>query len=355
MYHPFKNDQFIRALLKQPVDYTPVWLMRQAGRYLPEYRATRKKAGDFLTLCKTPELACEVTLQPLQRFPLDAAILFSDILTIPDAMGLGLQMIESEGPRFERVVRTQQDVDQLPLLEPDEDLAYVMNTIPLVKQALNKQVPLIGFSGSPWTLACYMVEGGGSRNFTQIKTMMYQTPQVLHQLLDKLAEAVINYLNAQIRAGVDVVMLFDTWGGILTTAQYQAFSLYYMEKILQGLVRARDSQVIPNIVFTKGGGLWLEQIANVGYDAVGLDWTVDLSVARARIGYQAALQGNLDPCALYASPDQLREAVKQVINQYGRGTGHVFNLGHGMLPDMNPDHVAVLVDTVHECTAETIV
>lgn len=346
-YPPLKNTQLIRALLKQPVDYTPVWLMRQAGRYLPEYRATREKAGDFITLCKTPELACEVTLQPLKRFPLDAAILFSDILTIPDAMGLGLCMVENEGPRFERTISSERDVERLPVLDPNEDLAYVMQTVSLVKEALAGEVPLIGFSGSPWTLACYMIEGKGSRNFTRIKSMLYQSPALLHTLLDKLADAVIDYLNAQIMAGVDVVMLFDTWGGILTTSQYQAFSLHYMRKILQGLHRVHEGRTIPTIVFTKGGGLWLEDIANVGCDAVGLDWTIDLAAAKARIGHQVSLQGNLDPCALYAFPEQLRQAVKQVLNQYGQGSGHVFNLGHGMLPDMNPDRVAVLVDAVH--------
>lgn len=345
---PIKNDTLIRALLKEPVDYTPIWLMRQAGRYLPEYRAVRSQAGDFMSLCKTPELACEVTLQPLRRFPLDAAILFSDILTIPDAMGLGLHFIEGEGPVFSYPLRSKTAIQNLPIPDPNDELRYVMDAICLIKQALNNQVPLIGFSGSPWTLASYMIEGGGSKMFTHIKTLLYQDPHILHLLLDKLAEAVTHYLNAQIAAGVDVVMLFDTWGGVLTTPQYELFSLQYMEKIINGLTRYRHDRKIPVIVFTKGSGLWLEKIAKIGCDAISLDWTINLGEAQTRVGKQVALQGNLDPAALYAPPEALQRAIKEILHQYKSTTGHVFNLGHGISPDVDPEKVAILVDTVHK-------
>ncbi len=342
-----KNDRLIRALLRQPVDCTPVWLMRQAGRYLPEYRQVREKAGDFLSLCKTPELACEVTLQPLRRFGLDAAILFSDILTIPDAMGLGLNFVEGEGPVFARPLRSAADIQKLPIPDPNSELNYVMDAVRLIKKELNNQLPLIGFAGSPWTLASYMIEGGSSKTFAQIKTLLYQNPQVLHQLLDKLAIAVTHYLNAQIAAGVDVVMLFDTWGGILTTPQYEKFSLQYMEKILNGMRQHNKTRQVPVIMFTKGGGLWLEKMANIGCDAISLDWTINLSAAKARVGNKVALQGNLDPAALYAPEEKLYEEIKQVLEQYGTDPGHVFNLGHGVSPDVDPEKVRLLVDAVH--------
>lgn len=345
---PIKNDRLIRALLKEPVDYTPVWLMRQAGRYLPEYRAVREKAGDFMSLCKTPELACEVTLQPLRRFNLDAAILFSDILTIPDAMGLGLHFLEGEGPVFTHPLRSEIDIQNLFIPDPYNELRYVLDAIRLTKQSLENKVPLIGFSGSPWTLASYMIEGGSSKTFSEIKTFLYQTPDLLHRLLDKLTEAVIRYLNAQIDAGVDVVMLFDTWGGVLTTSHYELFSLQYMEKILHGLKRYHEGRKIPVIIFTKGGGLWLERIAKIGCDAISLDWTIDLAEAKTRVGQQVALQGNLDPAALYASEEQLHKEVQKVLNGYGKTTtGHVFNLGHGISPDVNPEKVAIMIDAVH--------
>lgn len=348
MILPLKNDRLIRALFKQPVDCTPVWLMRQAGRYLPEYRQVRKEAGDFMALCKAPELACEVTLQPLRRFPLDAAILFSDILTIPDAMGLGLYFVEGEGPQFTHPLKNESDIKKLPIPDPEIELSYVTSAVRLIKQSLEQKVPLIGFSGSPWTLASYMVEGQSSKTFSKIKGLLYQSPMLLHVLLDKLAEAVILYLNAQIAAGVDVVMIFDTWGGLLTTPQYEIFSLHYMQKILAGLNRHSEGREIPTIIFTKGGGLWLEKMAKIGCDAVSLDWTINLSEAKARIGSEVALQGNLDPAALHATPEGLRKEVHEIIKQYGVGSGHVFNLGHGITPDVAPEQVAVLVDAVHE-------
>jgi uroporphyrinogen decarboxylase len=347
-----KNTRLIRALLKQPVDCTPVWIMRQAGRYLPEYRKVRAKAGDFMALCKTPELACEVTLQPIRRFPLDAAIVFSDILTIPDAMGLGLQFVEGEGPQFAYPVRSESDIAKLAIPDPELELGYVMEAIRLIKKELYQAIPLIGFAGSPWTLATYMVEGGSSKTFAVIKALLYQSPAVLHALLDKLADSVILYLNAQIAAGADVVMIFDTWGGVLTTPHYACFSLEYMKKIVQGLHRQYAGRQIPVIVFTKGGGLWLEKIAEIGCDALSLDWTINLSDAKARVGDRVALQGNLDPGALYASPEVLRQEVNHVLQQYGVDSGHVFNLGHGISPDVNPDNVAILVDAVHALSAE---
>jgi len=343
-----KSQRFIRALLRQPVDRTPIWIMRQAGRYLPEYRATRAKAGDFLTLCKTPELACEVTLQPLQRFDLDAAIIFSDILTIPDAMGLGLYFSEGEGPKFQKPIKTLADIDALHVPDPVTELNYVTEAIQLTRRELNNKVPLIGFSGSPWTLAAYMVEGGSSKEFQLIKSMLYREPHMLHKLLNILAESVIVYLNAQIAAGAQAVMIFDSWGGLLTPQAYKEFSLDYISQIIAGLTREHNGQKIPVIVFTKGGGLWLENIANSGCDAVGLDWTIDIRDARARIGDKVALQGNLDPAALFGTPESIREAVKNILTSYGQGSGHVFNLGHGISQHVNPDNVKVLVDAVHE-------
>lgn len=342
-----KNDRFIRALLKQPVDKTPIWIMRQAGRYLPEYRATREKAGDFLTLCKTPELACEVTLQPLDRYPLDAAILFSDILTIPDAMGLGLSLIEKVGPRFERTIRSQAELDALSKPDMSDDLGYVTDAVSLIRKELDGRVPLIGFSGSPWTLACYMVEGGGSKEFAQIKKMLYDAPDLLHGLLSLLAESVSDYLNAQIAAGAQAVMLFDTWGGHLTSQTYETFSLNYMKQIVSSLTREVDGQKIPVIVFSKGAGMWIDAIADSGADAMGVDWTQDIGQVRKAVGDKVALQGNLDPAVLYAQPDVIQREVKRVLTDFGHGSGHVFNLGHGIHPGINPEHVAVLVDTVH--------
>ncbi len=341
-----KNDTFIKALLKQPVSRTPVWMMRQAGRYLPEYRQLREQAGSFLNLCTNPELACEVTLQPLRRFDFDAAILFSDILTIPDAMGLGLYFTEHEGPKFARPLSTEQDIKNLLVPDPDEKLRYVMDAVSLIRKNLHGSVPLIGFSGSPWTLATYMIEGGSSKNFQKTKALMYEQPNLMHALLTKLADAVALYLNAQIKAGAQAVMIFDTWGGMLSTEDYLRFSLAYGEKIRSLLITEQDSQRIPSIWFTKGGGLWLESMANAGFDALGLDWQTDIHQARQRVGHQVALQGNLDPVALYASPEVITEKVTAILNNYGLGSGHVFNLGHGILPDINPDHVAALVNAV---------
>jgi uroporphyrinogen decarboxylase len=343
-----KNDRLIRALLRQPTDTTPVWIMRQAGRYLPEYRETRKIAGGFLDLCKNTELACEVTLQPLRRFDLDAAILFSDILTIPDAMGLGLYFSEGEGPKFERPLRSKTDIDHLVVPDPAEKLRYVSDAISLVRKELDGAVPLIGFSGSPWTLSTYMVEGGSSRDYRHVKGMMYENPAAMHRLLDILAQSVAAYLNAQIEAGAQALMIFDTWGGILTPETYRKFSLDYMQQILSLLNRQHDGQTIPVTLFTKGGGQWIELIADTGCDAVGLDWTIDIDEARRRVGDKVALQGNLDPCILYASPEVIRAAVREVITKYGPGAGHVFNLGHGIHPAVDPDHLTVLIDAVHE-------
>lgn len=343
-----KNDRFLRALLKQPVDQTPVWMMRQAGRYLPEYRETRKEAGDFMTLCQTPELACEVTLQPLRRFPFDAAILFSDILTIPDAMGLGLYFEEGEGPRFKKVIRSAADVDGLPELDVGSDLSYVTDAVSLIRRELDGSVPLIGFSGSPWTLATYMIEGGSSKDFRTAKQFMYDQPEAMHRLLQRLADAVTDYLNAQIEAGAQALQIFDTWGGILTPGAYREFSLNYMEKIVAGLTKEKDGQTIPVILFTKNGGQWLEHIAATGCNGVGLDWTIDIQQARQRIGDKVALQGNMDPTILYASPAAIREEVGRILESFGSGNGHVFNLGHGITPGVNPDHVGAFVEAVHE-------
>lgn len=344
---PLQNDRLIRALLRQPVDCTPVWIMRQAGRYLPEYRATRERAGDFLSLCKTPELATEVTLQPLARFDLDAAILFSDILTIPDAMGLGLHFVTGEGPRFKHPIQNANDVKALGIPDPEQELAYVPNAVRMIKRELKQRLPLIGFAGSPWTMATYMVEGGPSKNFSKINAMRYSEPMVLHQLLEKLTHATTNYLNAQINAGVDVIMIFDTWGGVLTTSAYHEFSLHYMRVILEKLATTRLHHKIPTIVFTKQGNNWLESIANSGCDAVGIDWTIDIDIARQRIGQHVALQGNLDPSTLLGPIERIRDEVGLILGKFGYGEGHVFNLGHGIFPNICPEKVAELVNSVH--------
>ena len=338
------SHRLIRALYRQPVDRTPVWIMRQAGRYLPEYRLLRQKAGDFLTLCKTPALACEVTLQPIARYELDAAIVFSDILTIPDAMGLGLYFVEGEGPKFSKPLKTLADIQALAVPDPMQELRYVCDTIALCRNQLNDQVPLIGFAGSPWTLACYMLEGGSSREFRQVKALLYQNPAVLHQLLLTLTEAIVLYLEAQIASGAQVLMLFDTWGGLLTNRAYLAFSLFYLSKIIRKLGRHQAS--VPLIVFTKGGGQWLESIAESGCDAIGLDWTVDLGEARQRVGQQVALQGNMDPSVLYGSEVAIRNEVESLLASYGTGSGHIFNLGHGITQYTEPDKVAFFIQTL---------
>ena len=347
-----KNDTFLRALLRQPTPHTPVWIMRQAGRYLPEYNQTRKRAGSFLDLAKNPDYATEVTLQPLARFPLDAAILFSDILTIPDAMGLGLYFAEGEGPKFERPLREEWEIRNLSVPDPSEHLRYVIDAVAQIRRSLNNEVPLIGFSGSPYTLACYMVEGGASSDFRTIKTMLYDRPDLLHHLLDVNARAVTTYLNAQIEAGAQAVMIFDTWGGSLSAAAYREFSLAYLQRIVAGLTRERDGRRVPSIVFTKGGGLWLEDIAAIGCDALGLDWTCDIGQARARVGDKVALQGNLDPMTLFSQPASIREQVGRVLASYGEGPGHVFNLGHGVSQFTPPEHVGALVDAVHELSKQ---
>ncbi|HRD49144.1 MAG: uroporphyrinogen decarboxylase [Candidatus Competibacter sp.] len=345
------NDRLLRALLRQPVDCTPIWLMRQAGRYLPEYRATRARAGHFMALCQTPELACEVTLQPLERFPLDAAILFSDILTIPDAMGLGLSFSEGEGPQFARPLRSAADIARLAPPDPEIELRYVTDAVRLIRRELAGRVPLIGFAGSPWTLATYMIEGGSTKDFARIKGLLYDQPTLLHRLLDITAQAVIAYLNAQVAAGAQALMVFDTWGGILAPRAYREFSLHYMARIVAGLTREAEDRRVPVILFTKGGGAWLEDIAATGCDAVGVDWTVDLGDARRRVGAQIALQGNLDPAALYAGPDSIRQQAAQVLADFGSGPGHVFNLGHGVQPGVDPESVRALVEAVHELSA----
>lgn len=348
------NDTLLRALLRQPTDYTPVWLMRQAGRYLPEYRATRARAGSFMALAKSPALATEVTLQPLERYALDAAILFSDILTVPDAMGLGLRFAEGEGPKFERPIRSEEDVARLAV--PDIGaLDYVMDAVGEIRRALAGRVPLIGFSGSPFTLACYMVEGGGSDDFRLVKTMLYRRPDLLHRILAVNAAAVAEYLNAQIEAGAQAVMVFDTWGGALADRAYQAFSLAYLRDVVSKVKREHEGERIPTIVFTKGGGLWLEQIADTGCDAVGLDWTVNLGAARARVGARCALQGNVDPMVLFGGDAAIRREVEQTLASFGppsAGAGHVFNLGHGISQHTPPEAVSVLVDAVHEVSRQ---
>ncbi|KTD48571.1 uroporphyrinogen decarboxylase [Legionella rubrilucens] len=341
-----RQSLFLRALKREAVPRTPVWLMRQAGRYLPEYRKVREEAGNFLSLCKNPQLACEVTLQPLRRYALDAAILFSDILTIPDAMGLGLYFAEGEGPGFHEPLRTTSDIEALPHLSIVDELNYVMEAVRLIRGAMPAHLPLIGFSGSPWTLACYMVEGKGSRDYRQMLKLLYNQPLAAESLLDKLALAVTAYLQEQIRAGVDAVMLFDTWGGLLSTANYKQFSLHPMEKIVREIKQAFPH--IPIILFTKGGGQWLEDMAMTGCDALGLDWTCDLQRARVRVGHQVALQGNLDPAVLLANETVIREEVGKVLASFGKGNGHVFNLGHGITPDVTPESVAAMIDAVHE-------
>ncbi|MDP2809160.1 MAG: uroporphyrinogen decarboxylase [Rhodocyclaceae bacterium] len=368
-----KNDNFLRALLREPVDYTPTWLMRQAGRYLPEYCETRKRAGNFLNLCKNPSLACEVTLQPLARYNLDAAILFSDILTVPDAMGLGLYFAEGEGPKFERPLREEWEIRALDAPDPMVHLRYVMDAVAEIRRALDNSVPLIGFSGSPFTLACYMVEGGSSVDFRRVKTMLYDRPDLLHRILEVTTRAVVDYLNAQIESGVQAVMIFDTWGGTLAHRAYREFSLAYMERIVGELTKTRDGERIPSIVFTKGGGQWLEAIAAIGCDGIGLDWTTDLGEARRRVGDKVALQGNLDPMALFASPDAVANEVKRVLDSFssaitpasghesslqlrcgpdddsvGKPGGHVFNLGHGISQFTPPDNVSALVEAVRQ-------
>ena len=346
MHAPLQNDSFLRACLRQPTDHTPVWLMRQAGRYLPEYRATRARAGSFMGLATNPDYATEVTLQPLERYALDAAILFSDILTVPDAMGLGLSFADGEGPRFAHPVRDEAAVAKLEV--PDmAKLRYVFDAVASIRRALNGRVPLIGFSGSPWTLACYMVEGAGSNDYRLVKTMLYSRPDLMHRMLEVNAASVAQYLNAQIEAGAQAVMIFDSWGGVLADGAFQQFSLAYTRRVLQQLKREHDGQRIPHIVFTKGGGLWLEEIAAARPDVVGLDWTVNLGAARARIGHQVALQGNIDPNVLFAGPDQIRAEVARTLGSYGSPTGHIVNLGHGISQYTPPENVAVLVDAVH--------
>lgn len=342
-----KNDTFLRALLKQPVEYTPVWMMRQAGRYLPEYKATRAFAGNFLELCRNVELATEVTIQPLDRFDLDAAILFSDILTIPDAMGLGLYFETGEGPKFERPLQSEGDIDLLAVPDMDK-LRYVFDAVSSIRQALGGRVPLIGFSGSPFTLACYMVEGGGSKDWRTLKTMLYSRPDLLHRILDINARAVTAYLNTQIEHGAQAVQIFDTWGGVLSHAAFQEFSLRYMQQVISGLKREHEGRRVPVILFTKGGGQWLEIMAQSGADALGLDWTCDIAQARARVGSQVALQGNMDPFALFGTPEAIRAEVARILEGFGPGSGHVFNLGHGINQFASPEHAKILVDSVHE-------
>lgn len=339
--------RLIRALLRQPVDRTPVWIMRQAGRYLPEYLAVRKQAKDFLTLCKTPELACQVTLQPLARFPLDAAIIFSDILTIPDAFNMGLYFEEGEGPKFLAPIQSLADITKLPELDPENELRYVMDAIRMAKRELNNTVPLIGFAGSPWTIATYMIEGQSSKSFSKIKKMMYSDPHALHQLLSKLSSNITRYINAQIKAGADTIMIFDTWGGILSPEDYLQFSLNYMQEIVNGTLKNNGDKKIPMILFTKNGGQSLKAMAATGCDALGLDWTMSLSEARQCVSDKVALQGNLDPAVLYAAPDQIQKEVKRVLSEYGKGPGHIFNLGHGIHPDTDPEKVATMINTVH--------
>ncbi len=353
MMIPLKNDRLIRALRRQPVDRPPVWLMRQAGRYLPEYRKLREEAPNFMQFCKTPTLACEATLQPLKRFDLDAAILFSDILVVPDAMGLAVEIEPKRGPVIENRIETVRDVEKLVLPDVNESLHYVFEAVTRVKQALSNRIPLIGFAGSPWTVACYAVEGETSQSFELIRQMLYRAPHLLHALLQKLTKVTIDYLNGQIRAGVDVIMLFDTWGGLLTTENYLSFSLHYLREIAASLNLERAGSKIPVIFFTKGGGAWLESIAKSHCDAVGLDWTIDLRQAKQRIGHSVALQGNLDPAVLLSDPVTVQAAVRQVLQAYGAGTGHVFNLGHGIYPETPIENVEALVDAVRHCNCES--
>ena len=341
-----ENDRFLRALLREPVDRTPLWMMRQAGRYLPEYREIRAEAGSFMNLCTNPELACEVTLQPLRRYAMDAAILFSDILTVPDALGLGLYFSEGEAPRFERPISTAAEINALDPARAASELGYVMDAVSLIRKELKGSIPLIGFAGSPWTLATYMVEGGSSKDFAKVKSLAFNEPELMHQLLSKLATSVAAYLSEQIRSGAQAVQIFDTWGGALSHNAYREFSLRYMTEIIEQLPREADGRKVPVIVFTKGGGQWLEAIADCGADAVGLDWTTDIGAARERVGDRVCLQGNMDPTLLNASPERIREEVAQILTSFGEGSGHVFNLGHGITPGINPDHVAAMVDAV---------
>jgi uroporphyrinogen decarboxylase len=348
-----KNDRFLRALWRQPVDRTPVWMMRQAGRYLPEYRAARSKAGDFMSLCSNPQMACEVTMQPLDRFPeIDAAILFSDILTIPDAMGLGLYFEAGEGPRFRKSVSTAADIEALPVVNTAKDLPYVTDAVSLIRRELAGRVPLIGFSGSPWTLATYMVEGGSSKDYAQTKALMYQHPQVFQLLIDKLVASITDYLNAQIKAGAQVVQLFDSWGGALAYEAYQTYSLGPMKRIIDGLIKEHDGRRVPVIMFTKGGGQWLELMANTGADCLGLDWTTDIAQARARVGDKVSLQGNMDPAILYTNPTRIRQEVASILKAYGSGSGHVFNLGHGVTPQAKPENVGAFFEAVAELSTK---
>ncbi|WP_216782588.1 uroporphyrinogen decarboxylase [Candidatus Profftia tarda] len=347
-----KNDRYLRALLRQPVDVTPVWMMRQAGRYLPEYKAIKIQAGNFMSLCKNAELACEVTLQPLRRYDLDAAILFSDILTIPDAMGLGLFFAEGEGPGFLSPIQCRADVEKLCIPDPEDDLGYVMNAVRTIRKNLDGQVPLIGFSGSPWTLATYMVESGSSKAFTKIKKMMYAEPATFHLLLDKLADSIILYLNSQILSGVQSVMLFDTWGGVLNHYDYRLFSLYYIQKIIDSLIRKNNGRRVPITLFVKSAFQLLEDMAETGCDALGLDWSIDIADARRRVGHKVALQGNMDPSVLYAPVKRIEHEVSTILEGFGYGTGHVFNLGHGIHQDVSPNHVGVFVETVHRLSGK---
>lgn len=341
-----KNATLIKSLLRQPVDTTPIWLMRQAGRYLPEYRATREKAGSFMSLCKSPELACEVTLQPLRRYDLDAAIIFSDILTIPDAMGLGLEFQEGRGPFFHKPLRHEADIQRL--VVPDlANLSYVYDAIRLVRKELANSVPLIGFCGSPWTVGAYAIEGQAKNGFPAVFKMLEEAPFLLHNVLDILAQSITAHLNAQIEAGAQVVMLFDTWGGMLSTQNYEEFSLYYLKQVLAGLKRTYNEETVPVILFTKGGNRWLEKIAATGCDGIGVDWEISLHEARQRVGAQVALQGNFNPALLLESPDVIQQEAARILASFGVGTGHVFNLGHGITPDVPPDNVKVLVDVVH--------
>ena len=348
MNSPLKNDLYIRALLRQPTDRTPIWVIRQAGRYLPEYRQIRAEAGSFMNLCTNPELACEVTMQPLRRYPLDAAILFSDILTIPDAMGLGLYFAEGEGPKFEKVIRSATDVEQLKRPDPSTSLAYVMDAVALIRKTLDGDVPLIGFSGSPWTLATYMIEGGSSKAFAKIKSMIYGDPQTAHLLLDKLADAVIDYLNAQIESGAQAVQIFDTWGGVLSPDMFRSFSLHYLEKIVNGLHRSYEGKTIPVVLFCKGCNSHLEALADTGCDGLGVDWTMTLGEARTRVGDRVSLQGNLDPAIMLTNPAIIESQVKATLASFGNGHGHVFNLGHGITPEVDPHHMTVLTESVRE-------
>jgi len=347
-----QNDTFLRALMRQPTDYTPVWMMRQAGRYLPEYRESRKTAGSFLQLCKSPDFATEVTLQPLDRYPLlDASILFSDILTVPDAMGLGLYFEEGEGPKFERTLREEADIQKL--VVPDmASLQYVFDAVSQIRKTINGRVPLIGFSGSPWTLATYMVEGKGGTDFLTIKKMAYARPDLLHRILDITAQAVTQYLNAQIAAGAQAVMIFDSWGGALSHNAYREFSLQYMEKIIAGLTREHDGRIVPRIAFTKGGGLWLEAQAGIGADALGLDWAIDIGEARRRVGDKVALQGNLDPAILLSTPEAIEKEVASILASYGHGHGHVFNLGHGITQWTPPENAAAMLNAVRSHSSQ---